>query len=182
MFWIVPLTKLQKSLLYACVQLSRAQTPAASLWKLQKQFMPEIWDDRANWRFEMKECSNLDSLDRFEYENEVWNIIWTLKFGGSKIFSGSPNCCRKRWFRAIQFLDPGFLRSQRRIGQLTTIPNESICTTQKLMRWRTGNDMWMRSCVLGSVFMGVQKVGLIPGCTLNRNKTYIESVGISGLD
>ena len=31
--------------------------------------------------------------------------------------------------------------------------------------------LWMRCCALGSMFIGVQKVGLIPGCTLNRNKT-----------
>ena len=97
----------------------------------------------------------------------------TLKSAGAKIFSGSPNRRRKRWVRAIQFQDPCFLRSQQRLRQLTPTPNTSVRTTQKLMRWRTDNVMvlWMRSCVLGSMFIGVQKVGLIPGCTLNRNKT-----------
>ena len=78
-FYVVSLRKLEESLLYACVQLSRAKTPIASLWKLQKWIMPEIWDNCANFRFEMKESSNLDSLDGFENENEVWNINGSYK-------------------------------------------------------------------------------------------------------
>ena len=41
-FKVVFLRKLEESLLYAYVQLSREKTPVASLWKLQKRIMPEI--------------------------------------------------------------------------------------------------------------------------------------------